>query len=107
MFYMHNSTGWGWGWWMLMTIGMIAFWVLIIYAVVWLLRDRSSSQGQRRLPAQPPPEPPEQILKRRLAQGEVSLEEYERLQAAIHPLPPGPTTEQSSEALTGTRGSSA
>jgi len=32
---------------------------------------------------EPLPEPPEQILKRRLAQGEISLDEYERLRTVM------------------------
>jgi putative membrane protein len=87
MFYMHGA-GWGWGWWLLMSIGMIAFWALIIFAIVWLVRGRPTDQRE---PAPPqPPEQPEEIVKRRLAQGEISLEEYERLQAAMREGPPGP-----------------
>jgi putative membrane protein len=76
MFYMHG-TGWGWGWWVLMSIGMIAFWALIIYGIVWLVRGGPTAPSGRT------PEPPEEILKRRLALGEISLDEYERLHAAI------------------------
>lgn len=83
MFYMHHSAGWGWGWWVLMTIGMIAFWALIIYAIVWLVRGARAGQSE-----QMSPEPPEQVLKRRLAHGEISIDEYERLRAAMHRTPP-------------------
>jgi putative membrane protein len=89
MFYMHNSAGWGWGWWVLMTIGMIAFWALLVYAVVWLVRGRPAAEREQASP----PEAPDQILKRRLAQGEISIEEYERLHAAIHPRPGGPISD--------------
>ncbi|HEX8975523.1 MAG TPA: hypothetical protein VF781_03330 [Solirubrobacteraceae bacterium] len=83
MFYMHDA-GWGWGWWLFMSLGMIAFWGLIIYAGVWLARGRPTDQHRQALPEpQAPPEPPEQILKRRLAQGEISLEEYDRLHSAV------------------------
>ena len=92
MFYMHDGAGWGWGWWVLMTIGMIALWALIIYAVVWLVRGRPADHDQ-----QARPEPPEQILTRRLAQGEISIEAYERLHAAIHP-PAIPAAERRSVA---------
>lgn len=90
MFYMHDSAGWGWGWWVLMTVGMVAFWALIVYALVWLARGRPGDRGER-TPPEPPPEPPETILKRRLAGGEISLDEYERLRSAIqgeHAEPP-------------------
>ena len=74
---------------MLMSIGMIAFWALIIYAIVWLLRARPADRRE-----QAPPEPPEEILKRRLAQGEISVEEYERLHTAMHQDPGGPSSVQ-------------
>ena len=77
MFYMHRF---GWGWWLLMSIGMVAFWGVVIYGVAWLLRG-----GSPQRPEQPPPERPQEILKRRLAQGEISVEEYERLSATIEP----------------------
>ena len=87
MFYMHDSAGWGWGWWVLMTIGMVALWALIIYAIVWLVRAPSADQDQ-----QAPPESPEQILKRRLAQGEISVEEYERLHSVVDSQSGGPSS---------------
>jgi putative membrane protein len=75
MFYMHSF---GWGWWLVMSIGMVAFWGVVIYGVVWLLRG-----GSPQRPEQPPPARPQEILERRLAQGEISVEEYERLTATI------------------------
>jgi putative membrane protein len=79
MFYVHQSAGWGWGWWVLMTFGMIAFWAVLIYALLWLVRSGRSGE-ERRFAA---PEPPKEILQRRLAEGEISLDEYERLAQAI------------------------
>lgn len=76
MFYMHNF---GWGWWLLMSIGMVAFWAVVIYGIVWLARG---GQNPRQRDEQPP-EDPKAILKRRLAQGEISLEEYRRLSDAL------------------------
>jgi len=86
MFYMH-AAGWGWGWWLVMSVGMIAFWALIIYGIVWLLRGRPAEDRD-----QARPQPPEQILKRRLAQGEISVDEYERRHAAIRETPRNPTS---------------
>jgi uncharacterized membrane protein len=70
-----------------MSIGMIAFWALVIYAIVWFARGRPSEQQDR------PRERPEEILKRRLAHGEITLDEYEELRSVLesdkHPsLPP-------------------
>ena len=76
MFYMHNF---GWGWWLLMSIGMVAFWALVIYGIVWLLRGRTTDLHEER-----PREHPDEILKRRLAQGELSIDEYNQLHAALH-----------------------
>ena len=70
-----------------MTIGMIAFWALIIYAIAVLLRG-----GQPQRPGQASPEPPEEILKRRLAEGELTIEDYERLRTALTEPPDEPTS---------------
>lgn len=79
MFYMH---GIGWGWWLVMSIGIVAFWGLVIYATILLIR------GPSREGAELPGESPEQTLKRRLAQGELSIDEYRQLQATIREHPP-------------------
>lgn len=72
MFYMHNL---GWGWWLVMSIGMLAFWALLLYGILWLARGGPSAENRD----EPLAETPEQTLKRRLAQGEISIEEYRRL----------------------------
>ena len=58
MFYMHDL---GWGWWMVMSIGMLAFWALVIYGIVWLIRSGQNVQQRD----ERPPDTPEEILKRR------------------------------------------
>jgi putative membrane protein len=76
----------GWGWWLLMSVGMVGFWALVIYGVVWLTRNTSS----RALDEQPR-ESPDELLTRRLASGEIGVEEYERLrQAMAGDAPAGP-----------------
>lgn len=69
----------GWAWWLVMSVGMVAFWALVIYGVFWLAR----SAGPRGPDEQPPRESPDDLLKRRLAAGEISVEEYERLRQAM------------------------
>jgi putative membrane protein len=82
MFYMHDI---GWGWWLLMSIGMVAFWALVIYGAVWLLRgERPQGREQERL------EDPQEVLKRRLAAGEISIDEYQQLRDAIEERPSSP-----------------
>lgn len=65
------------GGWILMMLGMLIFWGAIIALVVWAvrggLRDRSDT--------------PEEILRRRLADGSISVEEYEQRRAALTSAP--------------------
>ena len=72
----------GWGWWVFMSIGMVAFWGLIIYVIVSVVRGPSTASS-----AEATRESPEQVLKRRLAEGEISVEEYEELSAAVERKP--------------------
>jgi putative membrane protein len=69
----------GWGWWLLMSLGMVAFWGLLIYGVALLARRGSGPSA----PEARPPEPPLNVLQRRLAAGEISVDEYERLRDAL------------------------
>jgi putative membrane protein len=82
MFYMH---GVGWGWWLLMSIGTVAFWALVIWAIIALTRGASSVQ----LPDEEADRPLD-ILQRRLARGEISVEEYEDLRDALIGRPKSP-----------------
>ena len=78
----------GWGWWLLMSLGMVAFWALVIYGVVWLARDGGAARGQRSEPVDRA-EPAGEVLKRRLAAGEITVEEYEELRRVIDDEPAG------------------
>jgi putative membrane protein len=64
--------GWGDGWWVVMGLGMLLFWALVIVGIVWVVRELGGSRQERDR------NDPLDILKRRLAQGEISVEEYER-----------------------------
>ena len=81
MWHMDNV---GWAWWLLMSIGMVAFWGLLIYAVVVLVRGSAEKDDSR------PSEPPQTVLKRRLAAGEISVDEYEQLRRALEDSPREP-----------------
>lgn len=65
--------GWGWGMWLLMGLGMIAFWVAVIFVIRALLpgRNRNSDITAAR------PDPLT-LLKETLARGEISPEDYEQ-----------------------------
>lgn len=64
--------------WLLMTVGMVAFWGLALWAVVTVVR------GAR---ATPPPDDPASVLARRLASGEIDEEEYRRLLSVVRGAP--------------------
>lgn len=62
----------GAGWWIVMMLGMILFWGLVIFGIVWLFREFGSSRRGGRA------DDPRAILDRRLAAGEITVREYEQ-----------------------------
>ena len=103
--------GYGWHfagsgvWWIL---GLLCF-IVLVGGIVWLVatvsrRDQHHPgqpwQPPYQAPGMPPPQPgvppvpprpsPHDILRERLARGEVTVEEYERVRAALGPDPYGP-----------------
>jgi len=76
MFYNGND---GWHPWMvaLMLVGMLLFWALVVWGAIALFRG--SGSGNRGAA----PSDPEQILKERLARGEIDKEEYQRLRGLV------------------------
>ena len=77
-----GMSGWGYA---LMTIGMVAFWGLVIVGVVFLVRALARGDHDRQPPAVPPsvppsapPNRPEELLAERYARGEIDEEEYRR-----------------------------
>lgn len=68
---MHDSDV-GVGWMIVMMVGMAIFWALVILGIVWLFREvigRERHQGGA---------DPLGTLDRRLAEGQISVEEYEQ-----------------------------
>jgi putative membrane protein len=63
----HGWSGWGW---LAMSLAMVAFWGLIVWAVVAVVRGLGG--GWRR----PEGRDPEQILAKRYAAGEIDEQEY-------------------------------
>jgi putative membrane protein len=67
------------GWWIVMGLGMILFWGLLVLGIVWLVRElsgrgpRAARSGSEAL----------EILDRRLAEGEISIEEHEQRRKAL------------------------
>jgi putative membrane protein len=74
MWGMHDG---GWAWWVVMTVSMVVVWGVVIYGVVRLTRRETSPLFQA------PPEPPLSVLERRLAASEISVDEFERVRAAL------------------------
>jgi len=60
----------GWGGWLMMTIGMAGFWILVALLVVALMRSGRMT-GPESTDAR-------DILERRLARGEIDVEEYQQ-----------------------------
>ena len=69
----HDSMGWGG--WLLMTLAMVAFWALVVFAVVALFRGTDPRADRRT---------PEQILDERFARGEIEEMEYQARRDALH-----------------------
>ena len=66
---------WSWGGWLMMTVGMVAFWGLVAWVVVVAIR------GARPSAASAPD--PERILAERFAAGDINDEEYHRRLEAL------------------------
>ncbi|MGZ8666899.1 MAG: SHOCT domain-containing protein [Solirubrobacterales bacterium] len=73
------------GWWILMAIGMVLFWGLAIFGIVWVVRELGS---QREHHGHPDQGAPLAILDRRLAEGTISTEEYRERRAILSGAPP-------------------
>jgi putative membrane protein len=72
----------GWGGWLMMALIMVAFWGLVVYAVVALFRGgATSSRSGSTDPADV--KDPRQILDERLARGEIQIEEYQARKDAL------------------------
>src|SRR6266702_995356 len=66
---MWGMQAWSWWGWLAMSVGMIAFWGLVIWAIVAIFRG---SDWTWRRPD------PERILAERFAAGEIDEDEYQR-----------------------------
>ena len=74
----------GTGWWIVMMVMMVVFWGAVIAGVVWLVRTAGAGG------AAPRGRSPQERLDERLAAGEIGIEEYEQVSAALEPKPPAP-----------------
>ena len=70
------------GWWIVMGLGMVLFWALVILGIVWLVREIGGGHGHASRAGARGPDPLE-VLDRRLAEGEIDVEEYEERRRTI------------------------
>jgi putative membrane protein len=78
----YGGDGWGWVSWILMTVGMVAFWALVITAVVLAIRYLTGPRGSA---ANPPSsrQAAEAVLAERFARGEINDDEYRQRLALL------------------------
>ena len=71
-----DSHGW-WnnGWWVVMPIMMVIFWGGVIALVVWGIRQFTGDRDRGRSPLD--------IARERLARGEISKEEFDRIRVHL------------------------
>ena len=72
-----NDGSWSWGAWLMMTAAMLAFWGLIAWVAVTLVRSSS------RRPDSPHTETADEILAARFARGEIDQAEYQQRTATL------------------------
>lgn len=82
--------------WLVMTLAMLAFWVLLAGAIVLLFRDSGRGHPSATLP----PADPWRILDERFALGQIGPEEYRRRRAVLaesQPDRPRPNTPENGD----------
>jgi uncharacterized membrane protein len=55
------------GWWILFPVFWLLFWIVVVGLAVWLIRSAIRGRG---------PQDPVEVLRRRLAAGEISEQQY-------------------------------
>jgi plastocyanin len=64
------------GWWVLMWVWMAAFWILVLSAAAWLIwRLTQAGRGSNA----------DEVLRQRLARGEIDPDQYRALLSELHP----------------------
>ncbi len=66
---------WGGGWWIAMMFMMVIFWAAVIVLVVWGFRNLTGPREERKTPLD--------IAKERLARGEISADEFDRIKQQL------------------------
>lgn len=77
--YYHHGTGWGG--WLVMALSMVAFWGLVVWAVIVIFRaDPANSTPDKR--------DPHRLLDERFARGDIDEPEYRQRQAILRTSAP-------------------
>ena len=76
------------GWWVVMMVGMLVFWAAVALAVAWALRGWAADR--RVAPAERTGDSALTVLDRTLAEGKISVEDYERRRRVLTGEPPEP-----------------
>jgi uncharacterized membrane protein len=77
MFYQHHMDAGGW---VFMALGNIVIWGLIIAFIIWLVQDLRTRPRRHHIASGASAG---EILDRRLATGEINVEEHQRLRASL------------------------
>ncbi|GIK83231.1 MAG: hypothetical protein BroJett024_43360 [Alphaproteobacteria bacterium] len=72
---------WDGGWGVLMMIGMVLFWALVIFGIVWLVREIGGSRAAQTNSERD--SDPIRTLDRRLAEGAISPDDYRERRAIL------------------------
>ena len=72
---------WDGGWGVAMAVGMFLFWAVVIAAIIWLVREVTSTRNPTRLAGSA--DDPLRILDQRLADGSISPDEYRERRATL------------------------
>ena len=74
----------GWGGWFAMSVMMVAFWGIVIFAVVAMFRGSNKESGRTGRKDQVTQHDPMRLLDERFARGEIDTDEYHARQAVLH-----------------------
>lgn len=80
----YNDSSIGWGGWIAMALMMVAFWGLVIFAVVAILRGSTKESGSSGHIGQGGQRDPLKTLDERFARGEIDADEHHARQAVLH-----------------------
>ncbi len=72
---MGGDNDWDSGWWIVMAVMMVLFWGAMIAVVIWGIRQFTGHQRRDRSPLD--------IARERLARGEITKEEFDRIRGDL------------------------